>query len=152
MSLSNELLLQKEVEESGLQKFVTEVAAFLEKDSILLLAGDLGAGKTTFVRQLCQHYGLSGVQSPTYAIHQRYSSGLQKVDHFDLYRLQTEEELISTGFWDLLHEEDSLVLIEWFERIEDPIWLQFEVQKRKVLGLKIQVQNKKRVYQLFRLT
>lgn len=152
MNLKPHLILQKEMtSESELKAWMQELSTHLEKSALLLLSGDLGAGKTTSVRYLCEAFGLQGVQSPTYAIHQRYSISKMTIDHFDLYRLQTEDELVSTGFWDLLQQPDSLLLIEWFEKINDLSWLEFETQKRKVFGLKISVHGNFRRFEFFQL-
>lgn len=105
-------------------KDVRELAALTQrllqiipKDSIILLSGDLAAGKTTLVSYFCQHLNLQMVQSPTYAIHQRYSNQSIVVDHFDLYRLEGEDELQASGFYDLLAEPADYNFIEWPERI-----------------------------------
>jgi tRNA threonylcarbamoyladenosine biosynthesis protein TsaE len=142
--------VQSEQETSDLMK---SIIPFLQKNSILLLSGDLGAGKTTSIRYLCEHYGLKHVQSPTYSIHQRYSASDISIDHFDLYRLQSDDELVSTGFWDLLQSQNSLMIIEWFERIPATDWLEFEKQRRSVFGLKIELQSEfeERIFQFFEL-
>lgn len=143
-------IVQNEQETSELTK---SLLPYLKKDSILLLSGDLGAGKTTTVRHLCEHFGFFHVQSPTYAIHQRFSGKDITVDHVDLYRLQSEEELASTGFWDLLQAADSLIIIEWFERIPAQDWLEFEKDRRSVFGLKIETESgsQNRIFQFFKL-
>lgn len=142
MSLDFRVRLKATIQsEQETSDFMKSILPFLQKNSILLLSGDLGAGKTTSVRYLCEHYGVKHVQSPTYAIHQHYSAANMAIDHFDLYRLQSEEELVSTGFWDLLQNQNSLMIIEWFERIPTTDWLEFEKQKRSVFGLKIELQS-----------
>lgn len=154
MSLEFSLILKKSIfNEDETSLFMKSIVGFLQTNSILLLSGDLGAGKTTSVRYLCEHFGLKNVQSPTYAIHQRYSAQNVSLDHFDLYRLQSEEELASTGFWDLLQNQNSIMLIEWFERIPTNDWLEFEKEKRSVFGLKIQIQpgSQERIFQFVQL-
>lgn len=154
MSLDFKVRIQKSVQtEQETSDFMKSIIPFLQNNSILLLSGDLGAGKTTSVRYLCEHYGLHHVQSPTYAIHQRYSTPSKVIDHFDLYRLQSDEELVSTGFWDLLQNQNSIMIIEWFERIPTTDWLEFEKEKRSIFGLKIelQVQTQIRTFQFFEL-
>ncbi len=141
MSLDFKVRIQKIVQsEQETSDFMKSVLPYLQENSILLLTGDLGAGKTTSVRLLCELYGIKQVQSPTYAIHQRYSVANLSIDHFDLYRLQTDEELVSTGFWDLLQSQNSLMIIEWFERIPTTDWIDFEKNRRKIFGLKIELQ------------
>ena len=95
----------------------SEVNKILPKRSIVLLEGDLGAGKTTFVSAFCGLHNISQVSSPTYAIHNRYESQLSSVDHLDLYRLDDEEKLESAGVLDILQLESDYKFIEWPERL-----------------------------------
>lgn len=152
MNLKPQLLFEKKLkQESELKDLIPEIASKLEKDSLVLLSGDLGAGKTTTLRCLCEFYGIQLVQSPTYAIHQRYEKNSHVVDHFDLYRLDSEDELVSTGFWDLLQEKESLVFIEWYEKIGNLDWLETEKKQRKIFGLKIEIRSKERQFKFFQL-
>ncbi|MEQ1722853.1 MAG: tRNA (adenosine(37)-N6)-threonylcarbamoyltransferase complex ATPase subunit type 1 TsaE [Pseudobdellovibrio sp.] len=100
-----------------LQASMKSIMSLLEKDSIILMSGVLSAGKTTFVSLFCKEFGLNYAQSPTYAIHQRYSNEAVSVDHFDLYRLETSDEVESSGFFDLLNNSADYKFIEWSERI-----------------------------------
>ena len=80
------------------------------------IRGDLGAGKTTLVRAICQGYGVdSDVTSPTFALVHEYSAPRSKVFHLDLYRLEQANELTNIGWYDLLGAH-ALVLVEWPER------------------------------------
>ena len=101
---------------NDLKSFAVAANIKLGPGSIILLSGDLGAGKTTFVSVFCGLHNISLVQSPTYALHNRYS-GEVIVDHFDLYRLQTNDEIEGAGFFDLLNEKSDFCFIEWPERI-----------------------------------
>ena len=97
-----------------------EVAGMLRGKETLAFYGDLGAGKTTFIRALCQGLGLEDeVTSPTYAMVHEYMSGSFPVYHFDMYRVDGPESLFSTGYYDYL--ENGLVLIEWSEHIEEAL-------------------------------
>ena len=83
---------------------------------VVTLAGDLGAGKTTLVRAICQGYGVQeDVTSPTFALIHEYHGGPTAVYHLDLYRLRDESELVQLG-WDELVNERALILVEWPER------------------------------------
>jgi len=88
---------------------------------VVLLHGELGTGKTCFVRGLCQGLGgdPSQVHSPTYTIVHEYeiASGNRLV-HIDAYRLKGEEELDSIGLEDLLSDTRSIFAIEWPSKIE----------------------------------
>ena len=82
------------------------------------LVGDLGAGKTHFTRGFVEGAApdvADWVSSPTYAICNTYPGANATVHHLDLYRLRSEDDLESVGFWELL--EDGVVVIEWPDRI-----------------------------------
>lgn len=94
------------------QKVVNEITPNLSR-SILLLKGNLGAGKTTFTQFLIQKLGSKDeVSSPTYNIVNEYHSPKGKIFHFDLYRLKNIEELDDIGFEEYL-DEGYLCIIEW---------------------------------------
>lgn len=101
----------KETEELG-----KRIASILKGDEIIAMFGDLGAGKTAFTRGLAS--GLSfdyGVSSPTFAIVNEYN-GKYNIYHFDMYRITSEDDLYSTGFYDYL--DNGVIIIEWSENIE----------------------------------
>lgn len=93
-----------------------DFASTLKGDEVIALYGGLGMGKTTFVRGLCSYFGIeSGVSSPTFAIVNEYSGSI-KIFHFDMYRINSWDDLYSTGFFDYLGQ--GLCIIEWSENIE----------------------------------
>ena len=83
--------------------------------AFVALYGELGVGKTAFVRGFCRKFGIDRVKSPTYTVVNEYR-GTRDVFHMDLYRLQDEEDLASCGFDDYLARRGFL-LCEWSERI-----------------------------------
>lgn len=97
------------------------LAQVIEPNLTIYLHGDLGAGKTTFVRGLLQGLGFAGkVKSPTYTIVEPYEINrndgvILNVYHFDLYRFNDEEEWEAAGFRDYFNPQ-SLCLIEWPEK------------------------------------
>ena len=101
---------------------------------VITLAGDLGAGKTTLARAICEGYGVTDdVTSPTFAIVHEYSSPRAPVYHLDLYRLQDEHELQNIGWDDVLRGE-ALVLIEWPERAAGRLPDHLPIELRHVPG------------------
>ena len=88
-------------------------------DDVIVLSGELGAGKTLFVRGLAKGLGLDvmHVNSPSYTIVNEYP-GKKPMYHFDLYRLGDSSELVEIGWEDYLSKK-GLVVVEWGERAEE---------------------------------
>ena len=83
---------------------------------ILGLSGDLGAGKTQFVKGIARGLGIARpIQSPTFALLNLYPEGRLPLAHLDLYRLETIQQIVSAGLEDYL-STDGLTVIEWAER------------------------------------
>lgn len=102
-----------------LEQFWKEFLPQLKNRAILLLSGDVGTGKTTSVQMMAKSLGMSNVQSPSFAIHLRYENAQGKsLDHLDLYRLKDDDDLESSGFWDLFAAPEGLVVIEWAQRLD----------------------------------
>jgi tRNA threonylcarbamoyladenosine biosynthesis protein TsaE len=92
------------------------LAGRLGVGDLVLLVGEMGAGKTTFVRGLARGMGLAAdVMSPTFQLVRLYP-GQPPLAHVDLYRLGHSSELEELGLADLL--EDSVVVVEWGDRLE----------------------------------
>jgi tRNA threonylcarbamoyladenosine biosynthesis protein TsaE len=123
----------KSIEEGEL--WVREHSEFWLKPTVVLLSGPMGAGKTQISQWILSQLGHTQVSSPTFAIHHLYSVGDRRVDHFDLYRLKSDADLESSGFWDVLAEGDNLVLIEWADRLPDSAY----PRERDLLFLEIAV-------------
>jgi tRNA threonylcarbamoyladenosine biosynthesis protein TsaE len=101
--------------ESDLHGAVKEVIAALGKMRLILLFGEMGAGKTTFVRYLMDYFGGDVASSPTYAIVNEYFTeniDFPQVYHMDLYRLVKEDEVIALPLAEYL-DSGHLCIIEW---------------------------------------
>jgi len=101
--------------------FAFEFAKTLKAGDIITLDGDLGAGKTVFTKGICEYFNVKNyVTSPTYTIVNEYSGNV-KIYHFDIYRLNEEEELYNIGFFDYL-EDDAISIVEWSENIPEAFY------------------------------
>ena len=86
---------------------------------VIALSGDLGAGKTQFVRGVARGLGIAGrVHSPTFTLVNEYGGGRLKLFHLDLFRLETAEQILSAGIEEYL-SPDGVSVVEWAERIYD---------------------------------
>lgn len=93
------------------------LAKELKKGSVIGFIGDLGAGKTAFTSGFVDGLGIKAeVSSPTFAICNEYSGNGVKVYHYDMYRIETWDDLYSSGYFDCL-DTDAYVLCEWSENI-----------------------------------
>ena len=91
-----------------------EYAKTLIKGDTVLFSGDLGAGKTEFIKGVCEYFGITGVTSPTYAYLNVYGDFIY---HFDFYRLSSEEDAEILGLADYFGCE-NICLVEWGENVK----------------------------------
>ena len=95
------------------------LAGALESGAVVAFTGDLGAGKTAFVRGLARGLGIRDrVTSPTFTIVNEYEGGRLPLFHFDLYRLGSADELFDIGWEDYL-ARGGVCAVEWSERMEE---------------------------------
>lgn len=100
----------------ALGEMMTEL---LRAPKLVLLRGDLGAGKTTLVKGIAAALGAAQadeVASPTFTLVHEYRGRNVMLYHLDLYRLDNDSELEALGVWEMLEQPDALVLAEWGER------------------------------------
>jgi tRNA threonylcarbamoyladenosine biosynthesis protein TsaE len=93
----------------------------LPAPKLVVLRGEVGAGKTTLVKGIAAALGAAteeDVTSPTFTLVHEYAGPKVRVYHLDLYRLETEKELATLGIDEMAAEPDALVLVEWGERFE----------------------------------
>jgi tRNA threonylcarbamoyladenosine biosynthesis protein TsaE len=104
------------------QAWAKSLSRQLHRPTAVLLSGDLGAGKTQFVKWMLEDQGVGDAVSPTFAVHQQYETPRGLIDHVDLYRLQSAADLEGSGFWDLLAQPQALLFVEWAERLGRESW------------------------------
>lgn len=100
----------------GLGELLTEL---LLPPKLVILRGDLGAGKTTLVKGMAAALGAAdadSITSPTFTLVHEYKGRKTRVFHLDLYRIETEAELENIGIWEIVDAGDALVLVEWGDR------------------------------------
>ena len=105
--------------EAGTLALGEVVAELLRPPKLVLLRGDLGAGKTTLVKGIAVALGaadMETVTSPTFTLVHEYKGHRVRIFHLDLYRIDTEAQLEGIGLWEIADAGDVLVLIEWGER------------------------------------
>ncbi len=105
-----------EEETSGLAE---KISLFFKKGDVVILSGELGAGKTVFVKGIAKALEIDTdlVNSPSYTIVNEYKGGSIMLFHFDLYRLGDISELYETG-WDDYMQRNGIMVVEWGEKGE----------------------------------
>jgi len=102
------------------QKIAKKITKDLYGGDIILFLGDLGSGKTTFIKSIAKYLGVKdNVTSPTFNIVKQYNGREFKLYHFDLYRIDDEKELEMIGVRDILNDENSIIVVEWAENAPD---------------------------------
>jgi tRNA threonylcarbamoyladenosine biosynthesis protein TsaE len=97
-----------------------ELASLLKPPKLVVLRGDLGAGKTTLVKGIAEGFNAASqedVTSPTFTLIHEYRTASATLYHIDLYRVDTQRELETLGLDDLMND-NSVLLIEWGEKFE----------------------------------
>lgn len=130
--------------EADTAQIARDFADQLQPGDVVAFKGDLGSGKTFFVKKIAEKLGFDGyVSSPTFTILNIYETQIP-LYHFDFYRLRTVDEIEKIGFLDLL-TEDGIFLIEWPEKASSLLPSEYfeisidiiEKNKRKIILYKI---------------
>ena len=117
---------------SSLQKLDSAAAQFLElagEHVVIAFSGEMGAGKTTFIQALCRRLGVQvEINSPTFSlVNEYFTPAGNSIFHFDLYRIETQEELFDMGYEEYFFS-GALCFIEWPEKArnlipDDALWV-----------------------------
>lgn len=101
------------------ERIARAFAGLLHSGDSVGLTGDLGAGKTVFVRGICFGFGYTGnVTSPTFTLMHAYPTA-PPIYHFDCFRIRRPQEMITTGFEELISLKEGIILVEWADLIRD---------------------------------
>ncbi len=99
-------------------EFAYKIAKQLNKNTVIVLTGDLGSGKTKFTEGILKYYGLENeISSPTFTLVNEYNTENLNIYHFDVYRLSDEDEFYAIGGEEYF--EKGACIIEWGEMIEN---------------------------------
>lgn len=104
---------------------------------VIGLVGDLGAGKTTFIKELIEEVEKGSshqVSSPTFSLCNTYSVQDSEIHHYDLYRIENEDELIEIGIFDSIEGRNAIVFIEWVDLFAEIRSLCNEIVNIKIFG------------------
>ncbi len=104
---------------SDLSSSASAIINYAENQKIFLFYGDMGAGKTTLIKTLCEHLAVDEpVTSPTFSIVNEYKAGTKTIFHFDFYRLKNQTEALDLGYEEYFYS-GAYCFVEWPEKIPD---------------------------------
>lgn len=115
-----ETIIVKDLKQT--EKLAKKFAKLLCGGEVILLNGDLGAGKTTFTKYVLRALGVKdNITSPTFTLMHEYKTKKYNIYHFDMYRLASGAEATNLGFEEYLYSADNrnIVFVEWSENIKD---------------------------------
>lgn len=139
MELPFHIVVHSEAETENLAK---NFSGFLRKGDVIILIGELGAGKTFFVKKILETFGINSGNSPTFAIVNELTNS-HRFYHIDFYRLKSSRELFNIGFDDYLNDPEAIIFIEWGNLFPEVlpakrIEVNFEVNKDQSRDISIQ--------------
>ena len=127
--------IHKVFSEDDTEKLALEFSYLLKPGQVIILNGNLGTGKTFFIRSVLKAFNVNGVSSPTFSLVNEYT-GKMKFYHFDFYRIEIVKELYDIGFDEYMNDDESIKFVEWgnlfpmvlpHKRIEIEIKLQNDI-------------------------
>ncbi|MEP0860487.1 MAG: tRNA (adenosine(37)-N6)-threonylcarbamoyltransferase complex ATPase subunit type 1 TsaE [Ignavibacterium sp.] len=122
-------------------EFLTE----LKSGDVVVLNGELGTGKTFFIKKITEALGIHNANSPTFALVNEYEGDL-RIYHFDFYRINKEAELHDIGLEDYLADNEAIIFIEWGELFQN-------VLPKKRFEIKIEATgNEHRKFRFFKFS
>ena len=127
---------------SDLKEVAVEVLRLSGGKNIICFYGEMGVGKTTFIKEICKELEvIDNVSSPTFSIANEYKTKNDKsVFHFDFYRLETEEEAFDMGYEEYFYN-DNLCFVEWPEKIKSLL-------PNEILKVEMIKENEKRIIEI----
>ncbi len=125
------------------KQLAEQFADTLQTGNVVLLSGDLGAGKTTFTQFVFKHLGVTAVvNSPTFAVLKTYEANGITLNHFDAYRINTAEA-IECGFDEVISSGEGITFIEWSQNIK-------ELLPQNCINVNITLQGEDRVFEIIK--
>jgi tRNA threonylcarbamoyladenosine biosynthesis protein TsaE len=106
--------------ETETAEIAKEFAKQIKANDKIVINGQLGAGKTFFIKEALKVFGINNVTSPTFAIVNEYNGDI-KFYHFDFFRLKNFKELVDIGWQDYINDESAVVFIEWGNLIPEAL-------------------------------
>jgi tRNA threonylcarbamoyladenosine biosynthesis protein TsaE len=125
------------------KRFGIELAQKLKPDDIVALIGDIGTGKTTLTKSIAEGLGITEmITSPTFTIVQEYMSGRIPLYHFDVYRLNSEEEMYELGYEEYFFGK-GVCVVEWADKI-----LELIPQDSIIIRIEYGTNEEQRIYHI----
>jgi tRNA threonylcarbamoyladenosine biosynthesis protein TsaE len=119
--MEKKYFMKRKVTLEELKKIAYNLGKVMKGGEVVALIGDLGAGKTTFVKEFAKSLNiLENIKSPTFNYVLEYTSGRVPLYHFDVYRLDNSYEVYDTGYEEYING-DGVVIVEWANIIEDEL-------------------------------
>ena len=126
-----------------------KIAKKLKGGDIVLLKGELGAGKTTLTKGIGEYFKIKNITSPTFTLMNIYEikkpkNNIKNLIHIDTYRLKNEQDLIEIGIEDYLGKKNTLCLIEWPEKIKELL------KNKKIIKIEIKHNKERREIEIIK--